>query len=557
MNRRVTQTFWDIEKEKTWRIYALYVFLILFYFISVFVIWLIVKLFVYIRLSVQARGASFNVFGYDTLIVLIIASIIATVHWYYSNINVIRKILQLLGTQYPDKRDKYHYVFQNVVDEIEIATGGLQVERYVVPTGAMNAFALADLKGRMVVGITEGLLSRLTRAELQSVVAHEMAHIVSNDSLQSTITCSLFGIYAEALTRFNLACKKAESSFPVHDKKAQQNAIVLGFLYFPAFLILLTTNTLSDLLHMFISREKEYRADASAVKYTRNPLSLARALYKIGTHWRGTDLIGDQLAPVFILNPQCSSLDEKEGFLPTLFSTHPPLIKRLQIILDLAHADLNQVAEELQKKSSIKTEAEEKKPQRAFFVEHNNKWLGPFSLLQLQTIDSLTLETKLRMEGSDEVIRAGDVPHLQYYFQKCSEPMWKIRRLCPVCREWLIPQAYEGLYVWRCAFCNGMLTEQDKLPRIFVRKEKGFTERVQRIATFIRHDTKKKRPHFRLVLDMSHPRACPRCGKGMSHKFYSYAYHVEIDECQRCGLIWFDADELEILQCLIEMGEPD
>ena len=56
---------------------------------------------------------------------------------------------------------------------------------------------------------------------------------------------------------------------------------------------------------------------------------------------------------------------------------------------------------------------------------------------------------------------------------------------------------------------------------------------------------------------MSHPRHCPRCGKGMSHKFYSYAYHVEIDECQSCGLIWFDAEELEILQCLIEMGEED
>ena len=551
------QTFWDIEKEKTWRIYFLYTFLVLFYFTSVFFLWLIIKFLIYMRISVQTRGASFNIFGYDTLIVLVIAGIVATVHWYYSNITVVRKILQLLGAQYPDKRDKYHHVFQNVVDEIEISAGGLQVERYILPTGAMNAFALADLKGRKVVGITEGLLSRLTRHELQSVVAHEMAHIVSNDCLQSTIACSLFGIYGEALAHLNLAFKKAESSFPSHDKTAHQNAAAFGMLYFPALVTLLVTDILSDLLHMFISREKEYRADASAIKYTRNPLNLASALYKIGTHWRGTGLAGDRLAPIFILNPKFSSLDEKEGFLPTLFSTHPPFIKRLQIILDLAHADLNQVAEELQKKSGVKTEAEQKKPKPAFLAEHHNKWFGPFTLLQLQTIDWLTPETKLRMNGRDEVLIAGEVPALQYYFQKCSEPMWKIRRLCPVCREWLIPQAYEGLYVWRCAFCNGILARQDKLPRIFVRKEKGFTERIQRIATFMRQDTKKKHPRFRLLLDMSHPRHCPRCGKGMSHKFYSYAYHVEIDECQSCGLIWFDAEELEILQCLIEMGEAD
>lgn len=128
-----------------------------------------------------------------------------------------------------------------------------------------------------------------------------------------------------------------------------------------------------------------------------------------------------------------------------------------------------------------------------------------------------------------------------------------MRRLCPVCREWLIVQEYEGLWVWRCAFCNGMLAEQNKLPRIFAREEKGFTEDIQRIATLLREDAKRKKPDFKLLLDTSQLRPCPKCGQPMIRKFYSYAYHVEIDKCKMCQLIWFDADELEILQCLIEM----
>ncbi|MCK4817819.1 zf-TFIIB domain-containing protein, partial [bacterium] len=130
---------------------------------------------------------------------------------------------------------------------------------------------------------------------------------------------------------------------------------------------------------------------------------------------------------------------------------------------------------------------------------------------------------------------------------------WKMKRLCPDCRKWLIVQNYEGLYLWCCPFCNGLLAEGDKLPRIFVRREKGFSEKVQRLADVMSAEAKKKRPHLSVLLSMSNPRPCPKCGQDMVHKFYSYAYHVEIDECQSCRLIWFDPDELEILQCLIEM----
>jgi heat shock protein HtpX len=550
------KTFWDVEKEKTWSIYIVFGFLLLLYFFSVFVIWMIIKIFMHIRVMLSDIHAPFLVLGPDTLFILIIATTAAVIHWYYSNNKVVDKILYLLNAKAPDKRDRYHYIFQNVVDEIETSAGAIKVERYILPTGAMNAFALADLGGRRVIGITEGLVSRLSRNELQSVVAHEMAHIVSNDCLQTTISCSLFGVYSEALARIsNVLTVSEHTDSPIMEKKPQKDFLAFGMLTIPILIVLFVTDILGQLVKMFMSREREYRADASAVKLTRDPLGLASALYKIATHWRGAGYGGEYLSPIFILSPKLNRLSEQDDYYATLFSTHPPLRKRLQILLDFAHADIDQIAQELQKKTKIKTEPEVNKPAAKFFAEHDNTWSGPVTMLQLQTFDWLMPDTKLKIVGSNEIINANDIPALNHFFKIRNEPIWKIKRLCPICREWLVVQAYEGLYIWRCAYCDGMLAEHDKLPRIFVRKERGFTEKVQHVATLLREDAKKKHPRLQLVFDVSHPRPCPKCGQSMMRKLYSYAYHVEIDQCQKCKLIWFDADELEILQYLIEIEE--
>ncbi|MEO0206089.1 MAG: M48 family metalloprotease, partial [candidate division WOR-3 bacterium] len=194
-----SKTFWDIEKEKTTIIYAIFGVLVLFYFLSFFVIWTIIKLFVHLRISLENPHARFYLFGSDTLVLLVIALIFGISQWFYTNRNVVEKILKLFNAKPPDKNDRYHHIFQNIVDEISISAGKIDVEPYVVPTIAMNAFAIQDIYGRNIIGVTEGLISRLSRDELQAVLAHEMAHIVSNDSLLTTIASSLFGLYNEIL----------------------------------------------------------------------------------------------------------------------------------------------------------------------------------------------------------------------------------------------------------------------------------------------------------------------------------------------------------------------
>jgi hypothetical protein len=97
--------------------------------------------------------------------------------------------------------------------------------------------------------------------------------------------------------------------------------------------------------------------------------------------------------------------------------------------------------------------------------------------------------------------------------------------------------------------------DRDALPRIIVRREKGFTEHVVHLAEVLGRDSAAKHPGMKLLLDTACPRLCAKCGRPMVHRLYSYAYHIEIDECQRCNMIWFDPEELEVLQCLIERAE--
>ncbi|RKX69204.1 hypothetical protein DRP53_08890 [candidate division WOR-3 bacterium] len=546
-----TRTFWEIEEEKTQKIYLLFAFLILLYFLPILIIWTIIKFIIFFRQSLVNPDVSFSLFGVDTILVIIVAAILSYYHWRRAGTDVVARFLKILGAKPLDPHDEYHHIYQNIVDEIATAAGGIEVDPYIIPTGAMNAFSLADNKGKNIIGITEGLLARLTRDELQSVVAHEMAHIVSKDCSQTTMTCALFSLYCEIVARSSQFVVAGDDSIIGYlpGERQRRDAARAASIFIS--LILFVTNLGAQLLSLFISREREYRADAAAIRYTRNPVALARALYKIGTRWRGAGCSGEYLAPIFILNPLNRRIDEEESFWATLFSTHPPLLKRIRIILGMAHEDLSTLTQLLKQPQPRKVESDQKIEPR-YWIEKSGKWQGPYTVRQLMTLEYLRPTTRLRAD--DRSMSALDLPELRYFFKKREEPFWKIRRLCPDCREWLLAEEYEGVYIWRCAFCDGYLVEESKLPRILVRKDRGFGPEIRRTARHLLVDSRRSRCRS-LILDMSHPRRCPKCGDRMIHKLYSYAYHIAIDYCPTCKLIWFDPGELEILQCLIEMEE--
>jgi hypothetical protein len=97
--------------------------------------------------------------------------------------------------------------------------------------------------------------------------------------------------------------------------------------------------------------------------------------------------------------------------------------------------------------------------------------------------------------------------------------------------------------------------ENTKIPRIIVRREKECTERIKSLAKAVTADNLKRLGIKKLTgkdTGLKPVTLCPKCSNPMLRTFYSLAYLVEIDRCSLCHMTWFDADELEMLQCLIE-----
>lgn len=470
-------TFIDIERQKSWRIGLLLLFLVALYFLFAFIIAQAVVLFTF-------KAHSFVVFGSlkYVLVIALFALTIAAVHFGISAYTAVQRVLEQIRANDPDPEDGVHRQLINVIAEIHIAAGRTKKIRcMVIPTLSMNALAVTDLKGEAVIAITEGLLSRLSREQLEAVIAHEAYHVLSGDCLEASLAASLFGIYASAVEGLK-------------DVSAEEPRAV------PVLVLFWVLSTFGSLVTMLISREREYRADAGAVRMTRNPLALAQALHLISDRWSGGGLISDGLEMLCISSPTIDSHDEAEGWLDDLLSTHPPVRKRIAVLLGMAHLSA--------------------------------------SVLNKQVL-SRTLVQMPALPGNPAKGGAEQKPAM----------------FCPSCRDQLVRETSESTIVFLCRSCKGQLVDNDKIPRILARSHLETTDRLlslvravtadnQRSLT-IRQKRLKEKKNEETIL-------CPKCNRVMFRTFYSYAYLIEIDRCSVCHVTWFDADELEMLQCLIE-----
>ncbi len=200
-------SFIEIEQRKTKVIGFLFVFIIFFYFITAYLLLVILDNTAFASLA-EHRLSAFIIPSFDhTAIAFGVALIVGLAHWSISTSNLIEKISVSVGAVPVDGKDAYHKYLQNIVDEVSVAIGGRPLEARVIPTVSMNAFALEDFSGRAVIGVTEGLLTRLNRAQIEAVIGHEAGHIVSGDCLSTTVTCALSEIYEEASSRLGCTLK--------------------------------------------------------------------------------------------------------------------------------------------------------------------------------------------------------------------------------------------------------------------------------------------------------------------------------------------------------------
>jgi heat shock protein HtpX len=547
-------SFTQIEKDKTTTIGFVFSFLILFYFVS---FWLLIALGMS-YLNSDGRVFEFQCLnGGQSLVVFGIALVIGYGHWSYATSHLIIKILGVIKAEVLNSQDTYHQQLKNIVEEVSVATGGTKMEPVVISTMAMNAFAVADFSGRAVIGVTEGMLARLTRAQLEAVVGHEAAHIVTGDCLATTITSSLFELYSGILKGFEVLCRSGSSNRRYSSVSLRGGAQGAGFLMI-IYVLLVVTKSLSHMARLFISRQREYRADAIAVRLTRDPLSLAEALYAITYRWRGAGLPAQELEAIFTVNPVHSSLDEQKGLWADMFSTHPPVEERIGILLNMAHTDAESFIKEVERKAKWPrlTVVQVNAGSKEWLVQKDGEWKGPFNITQFPALDWITPETWIQTVGEDKVKMVYEDQDLQKALYKTELHQGSGVDRCPRCQAALQPLVYEGVEVYQCGCCRGALVGEHEVPRIIIRQEVGFSDQIRRIAAGIRKEEKTWETRI-IQRDPKLLLTCPHCHcrhikAKMLRMFYTEAYRIEIDKCHTCGMIWFDKDELELLQYMIE-----
>lgn len=545
-------TFIDIEKKQSRKIIMLFFTLVVFYFAgSLLLYWalkasslfdLFLRLSGYFDYRLRFKSESYRIIPrWDTLLILLSISFFAAyIHWKIATNNMIKKILNVINAVPIDPEDRYHLLFKNIIDEVSIATGGIKIEPYVISSRHLNAFALSDFHGRSVIGITEGLLTKLKRNQLEGVVAHEAAHLVWGDCLLSTVSCSMANVYAGKL--------RTEHFYMLMRLPLQMIPIIIA-IFILRFLTLF--------LNTWISREREIRADATAVRLTRNPLSLAEPLYLISKNWRGNSLPSEELSPIFIVSPREKKLEQSRGFFADLFTTHPPIKQRLDNLLDMAH--INYAILESNTKEKPKTKQEEipiacseAENEKIWYALNSKNWEGPFclkELIHLKYLGPFTWITKARDTKVKSAFEYKEINTLLENRHSCS----LIVHSCPACNQNLEKVYYKGALIWKCTHCKGHLIDNDRLLRIIVRENTIFSDEVKEKAKQIILSSIKQKAKYTEGSKSS--LKCPCCENIMHRTIYGslYPYRVEIDTCQNCNLVWLDNKELEIIQHIIEI----
>lgn len=240
-------------------------------------------------------------------------------------------VAEALGGQLisPDTRDLLERRFLNVTEEMALAANTPVPALYVLPgEEGINAFASGPTPEHSAIAVTRGALERLSRDELQGVVAHEFSHIVHGDvRLNIRLAAYIFGLtFLSEIGARVLNAASESSSRRRKDDKGGAAALFLGVgLFFVLFGLL--GKLVSVLLSAAISREREYLADATAVQFTRNPDGIAGALKKIGGFSKGATIStpsAQGLSHFFLASSRVPR------FFDRLFASHPPLLERIQ-----------------------------------------------------------------------------------------------------------------------------------------------------------------------------------------------------------------------------------
>lgn len=213
-----------------------------------------------------------------------------------------------------------------VVENLAI-TAGLPTPRiYIVPERAPNAFATGRSPEHAVVAVTEGLLEKLDRTELEGVISHELSHIGNRDILVSTVVVVLVGFISILADIFMRAMFHGGGR---RDDRGNAGAV----LFLVAIVLSILAPIAATLMQLAISRRREFLADASGALLTRYPEGLASALQKIAADTTPMNIASNTTSHLWLEDPYEDR--KRKPFLHKLFMSHPPTEERIKALRGL------------------------------------------------------------------------------------------------------------------------------------------------------------------------------------------------------------------------------
>lgn len=223
----------------------------------------------------------------------------------------------------------------NLLENLCISRGMPMPRLKIIETDAMNAYASGVTRRQYTVAVTRGLLNTLNDRELEAVLAHELAHIRHGDVRLMVVASVFVGIIALVAEMIFHNGDVFARMLVSGDRRRESNKEGGGIAAMLALIaigvgILLLTRLLSVATQMAISRSREFMADMEAVQITKNPDAMVSALMKISGKSDVQDVPNDVRGMFF---------DNSRSFFGGLFSTHPPINKRIYALKNYAGAN--------------------------------------------------------------------------------------------------------------------------------------------------------------------------------------------------------------------------
>jgi heat shock protein HtpX len=246
------------------------------------------------------------------LIAFVIAAVMNFVSYFFSD-----KIALAMYSAQPVSQQDLPRLYA-IVERLTQKMGYPMPKLFVIPTDSPNAFATGRNPSHASVAVTRGILSLLDEEELEGVLAHELGHVRNRDILVSSVAATIAGAIT-MLARMGYYASLFGGYSSRDDERGGRGG-ALG-----ALLMLFLAPIAATLIQLAVSRSREYGADETGAHVTGNPYALARALQKLDAYSKRRPMLASpSTAHLFIVAP-LAGVD-----FASLFSTHPPIAKRIE-----------------------------------------------------------------------------------------------------------------------------------------------------------------------------------------------------------------------------------